>query len=63
MLVGYGRSFALHLMTQSASPLADRGIADVMGWSEQQVGEIRKHYVDAKAIVVALTRRLGQGVL
>ncbi|MGD9664691.1 MAG: tyrosine-type recombinase/integrase, partial [Novosphingobium sp.] len=56
-------TFATRLMTQSGSPLTDREVADVMGWSEQQVGEIRKHYVDDKAIVVALTRRLGQGVL
>ena len=56
-------TFATRLMTEAAKPLTDRDIANVMGWSEQQVGEIRKHYVDDKAIVVALTRRLGQGVL
>ncbi|MGN6270274.1 MAG: tyrosine-type recombinase/integrase [Sphingomonas sp.] len=56
-------TFATHLMTQLKSPLTDREIADVMGWSEQQVGDIRKRYVDDKAIVVALTRRLGQGTL
>ena len=29
-----------------------------MGWSETQVADIRKRYVDDTAIVVALTKRL-----
>jgi integrase len=52
-------TFATRLMTAPKSP-TDQQIAAVMGWSEQQVSEIRKRYVDDKAIVVALTRLLGQ---
>ncbi|WP_232494953.1 tyrosine-type recombinase/integrase [Novosphingobium kaempferiae] len=51
-------TFATRLMTHPTARLTDREIADLMGWSEEQVGEIRKRYVDDAAIVVALGRRL-----
>lgn len=54
-------TYATRLMTQMRSPPTDREIANLMGWSEAQVGDIRKRYVDDKAIVVALARRLGAG--
>ena len=45
-------------MTHPTARLSDREIADLVSWSEPQVAEIRKRYVDDSAIVVALTRRL-----
>lgn len=51
-------SFATRLMTHPTARLTDREIADLMGWSEAQVSEIRRRYVDDSAIVVALGRRL-----
>lgn len=51
-------TFATRLMTHPTARLTDKEIADLMGWSEEQVGEIRKRYVDDAAIVVALGRRL-----
>ncbi len=54
-------TFATKLMTKTGHPLTDREIANLMGWSETQVGDIRKRYVDEKAIVVALARRLEAG--
>ena len=56
-------TFATKLMTHPKRPLTDRDIASMMGWSEQQVGEIRKRYVDDRAIVVALAKRLRRGGL
>ncbi len=51
-------TFATKLMTLPGERLTDREIADVMGWSEKQVAEIRRVYVDDAAIVVALGKRL-----
>ncbi len=51
-------TFATRLMTMPGQRLTDREIAEVMGWSEKQVAEIRRRYVDDAAIVVALGKRL-----
>lgn len=51
-------TFATHLMTHPTARLTDREIADLLGWSETQVADIRKRYVDDSAIVVALAKRL-----
>lgn len=51
-------TFATRLMIHPTARLTDAEIAGLMGWSEQQVGEIRKRYVDDAAIVVALGQRL-----
>lgn len=52
-------TYVTHLMTlKTSKPLTDREIADLVGWSEQQVREIRKRYVDDRAIVVALAKRI-----
>ena len=45
-------------MPPKGEKLSDREIADLMGWDEKHVAEIRRRYVDDSAIVVALTRRL-----
>lgn len=51
-------TYATRLLTHPTARLTDREIADLLGWSERQVGEIRRRYVDDRAIVVALGRRL-----
>lgn len=51
-------TFATKLMTIPGIRLTDREIAEVMGWSVEQVAEIRRRYVDDAAIVVALGKRL-----
>lgn len=51
-------TFATKLMTAPGEPLTDRDVASIMGWSEAQVGEIRKRYVDGKAMIVAMAQRL-----
>lgn len=51
-------TFATKLMTIPGVRLTDREIAEVMGWSVEQVAEIRRRYVDDAAIVVALGKRL-----
>lgn len=38
--------------------LTDREIADIVAWSETNVGRIRRTYVDDAAVVVALSRRI-----
>ena len=38
--------------------LADREIAEIMGWSPDEVTRIRKVYVDQEARVVAIGRRI-----
>lgn len=53
-------TFVTRLMTHPTARLTDREIADLMGWSEGQVAEIRRRYVDDRAIVVALTQRLSE---
>ena len=50
-------------MTHPTARLTDREIADILGWGEDQVAEIRKRYVDDSAIVVALTRRLADPIV
>lgn len=51
-------TFATKLMTIPGQRLTDKEIADLLGWSPEQVGEIRRKYVDDAAIVVALGKRL-----
>ena len=51
-------TFATKLMTIPGERGADKEIAELMGWSEAQVSEIRRRYVDDAAIVVALGKRL-----
>lgn len=51
-------TFATRIMTQSKANLTNSEVAGIMGWSVEQVDQIRKRYVDDKAIVVELTRRL-----
>lgn len=53
-------TFATVLMTMPGKPLTDAEIADTLGWSETQVGDIRKRYVDDAAVVVALGRRIAK---
>lgn len=55
-------TFATRIMTHPTANLNNREVADIMGWSPEQVDQIRKRYVDDSAIVVDLTRRLGGGV-
>ena len=43
--------------------LRDKEIGNLMGWSPEQVAEIRAHYVDDAAIVVALGERLAQAAV
>ncbi len=51
-------TFATRLMTAPGLNLTDKEIGNIMGWTPEQVGEIRTHYVDDAAIVVALGQRL-----
>ncbi|RPF70961.1 hypothetical protein EG799_04510 [Aurantiacibacter spongiae] len=51
-------TFATKIMTHPTAMLSNREIADLMGWSPEQVDEIRKRYVDDSAIVVSISRRL-----
>ncbi len=55
-------TFATHIMTQAEEVLTNTEVADRMGWSPQQVDQIRKKYVDDRAIVSDLTRRLRRNV-
>jgi len=52
-------TFATRLMTRT--DLNDAEIADIMGWSPDEVGRIRRVYVDQNAIVVALGERIRRG--
>lgn len=45
-----------------AMGLSDSEVADIMGWSPQQVAGIRRCYVDRSAVVVAIGRRIQQGL-
>lgn len=56
-------TFATTLMTTPDLNLNDREIAKLMGWSPEQVSEIRTHYVDDTAIVVALGERLARNAV
>ena len=53
-------TFATFLMTQT--DLSDMEIADIMGWSPEEVSRIRKVYVDDSAKVVAIGQRIARGV-
>jgi integrase len=55
-------TFATRIMTQSEEILTNTEVAERMGWSPQQVDQIRKKYVDDRAIVRDLTRRLRRNV-
>lgn len=56
-------TFATRLMTMTEVPLTDKEIADVMGWSPDQVAQIRRHYVDQRAVVVAMAGRIRRGAV
>lgn len=56
-------TYATKLMTAPGLNLTDKEIAQLMGWTVDQVAEIRKHYVDDAAIVVALGERLAQAAV
>ena len=45
-----------------SKPCTDQEVADVMGWSPQQVTQIRRVYVDQAAVVVAIGRRRNRSV-
>jgi len=53
-------TYATKLMTTPGLNLTDKEIAGLMGWTPEQVSEIRSHYVDDAAIVVALGQRMAQ---
>lgn len=55
-------TFATKLMTLPGGGLTDEQIATIMGWSPQQVAAIRKRYVDEAAIVVAIGKRIAEGM-
>jgi integrase len=56
-------TFATKLMTAPGLNLTDEEIARVMGWTPEQVGEIRTHYVDDAAVIVALGERLARATV
>lgn len=47
---------------QSGQPLTDEEVAELMGWSVDQVAEIRKTYVDQHQVVVQIGERIRRGV-
>ena len=49
-------TFCTMLLTQC--DLTDREAADIMGWSPERVGNIRRVYVDQHQVVVALGKRI-----
>jgi integrase len=51
-------TFATRIIAHPSANLTNREVADIMGWSPEQVDQIRKRYVDDTAIVVELARRL-----
>jgi hypothetical protein len=55
-------SFATKLMTLPGGSLTDAQIAMIMGWTEKQVAAIRRRYVDEAAIVVAIGKRIAEGL-
>jgi hypothetical protein len=52
-------AFTTRIMTHPKAILSNKEVASTMGGSAEQVGQIRKRYVDDRAIVVSITRRLG----
>ena len=55
-------TFATKLMTLPGGSLTDAQIAQVMGWSANQVATIRKRYVDEAAIIVAIGKRISEAL-
>jgi integrase len=53
-------TYATKLMTAPGLNLTDKEIAQLMGWTPEQVSEIRAHYVDDAAVVIALGRRIAK---
>jgi len=53
-------TFVTKLIT--SKPCTDQEVADVMGWSPQQVSHIRRVYVDQAAVVVAIGGRPNRAV-
>jgi integrase len=53
-------TYATRLMLQT--DLSDIEIADIMAWSQNEIGRIRKVYVDQDAKVVAIGERIARGV-
>jgi hypothetical protein len=47
----------------TTTDLVDDEIADIMGWSPQEVRRIRTIYVDDHARIVALGRRIERGIV
>lgn len=52
-------TFCTRLIT--TTDLTDTEIAEVMGWSPQRVGNIRRTYVDQSRVVVAIGQRIAVG--
>lgn len=53
-------TFVTKLIT--SKPCTDQEVADVMGWSPQQVSHIRRVYVDQAAVIVAIGGRPNRAV-
>lgn len=53
-------TYATKLMTAPGLNLTDKEIANLMGWTPEQVSEIRSHYVDDASIVIALAERMAR---
>lgn len=51
-------TFATRIVAHANANLTNNEVAERMGWSPQHVDQIRKKYVDDRAIVSDLTRRL-----
>lgn len=52
-------TFCTRLIT--TTDLTDAEIAEVMGWSPQRVGNIRRTYVDQSRVIVAIGQRIAAG--
>jgi integrase len=50
-------TFATKLIMHGAN-LTDQEVADIMGWSPQQVADIRRVYVDQARVIVAIGQRI-----
>lgn len=57
-------TFVTKLCRASAggAKLIDGEIADIVGWSPENVGRIRRTYVDDAAVVVALSKRINRAL-
>jgi hypothetical protein len=49
-------TFCTKLLTEA--DLTDREAADIMGWSPERVGAIRRVYVDQSSVISAIGERL-----